>query len=307
MLPTLPVRRRAFTLIELLVVIAIIAVLIGLLLPGVQKAREAAFRTQCQNNLKQIGLGMLNYASVWGGNLPTNGDWGSPGNPYGYPEASWAVQILPYIEQDPLYQQANSQYASSGPPASWWIYGISQNEVKTYECPSRPVRVVAVSWESGAFFQGDYAGAFTDWGSWGTVPEHGAIVHSGSGTSPMSPISVTQITDGTSNTLLIGEKGIPTDFYSGLTWSNYAWWDYPSWGTGWGWGSMRTNQLTPEHDVASTKDGSIVLRFGSAHDTGMNAVFCDGSLHHIPFSVSSTIFMAVCQRDDGLTVDDTDF
>src|SRR5580692_4082322 len=105
-------RRSAFTLIELLVVIAIIAILIGLLLPGVQKVREAGYRTQCQNNLKQIGLAMLNYASVWGGNLPTNGDWGSPGSPYGYPEASWAVQILPYIEQDPLYQQAYSQYAS---------------------------------------------------------------------------------------------------------------------------------------------------------------------------------------------------
>jgi prepilin-type N-terminal cleavage/methylation domain-containing protein/prepilin-type processing-associated H-X9-DG protein len=307
MLPPLPVRRRAFTLIELLVVIAIIAVLIGLLLPGVQKVRESAFRTQCSNNLRMIGLGMLNYSTLYGGTLPTNGDWGSYGSPYGYTEASWTLQILPFIEQDNLYQQSQTQYAADGGPASWWIYGISQNEVKTFECASRPVRVVQVDWETGAFFEGDYAGAFTDWGSFDTTPEHGAIVHSGTGTTPMSPITLTQITDGTSNTLLIGEKGIPTDFYTGLTWNNYAWWDYPSWATGWGWGSMRTNQLTPEHDVASTVDSSIVLRFGSAHTQGINAVFCDGSVHHIPFSVPSTIFLTLCQRDDGLVMDDTDF
>ena len=104
-------QRIGFTLIELLVVIAIIAILIALLLPAVQQAREAARRTQCKNNLKQIGLAMHNYHDVnglfpWGGRVgyTTNpGDWGST-------QGTWIVYALPYLEQDGLYKMINPNY-----------------------------------------------------------------------------------------------------------------------------------------------------------------------------------------------------
>src|SRR5438067_10985192 len=103
-------RRGAFTLIELLVVIAIIAVLIGLLLPAVQKVREAAARSKCQNNLKQFGLGLHNYHDVNGRFPPGGVMGGSPGVKNGTPaqwddeRGSWVVYLLPYIEQDALYK-----------------------------------------------------------------------------------------------------------------------------------------------------------------------------------------------------------
>src|SRR5262245_52176908 len=94
-------RRPGFTLIELLVVIAIIAILIGLLVPAVQKVREAAARAQCQNNLKQLGLGYHSYANANNASFPPAGD-NNPSTSVG-----WGLYLLPYIEQDPLYKQYN--------------------------------------------------------------------------------------------------------------------------------------------------------------------------------------------------------
>ena len=106
-----PTRQRpAFTLIELLVVIAIIAVLIGLLVPAVQKVREAANRLQCANNLKQLGLGAHNFQSSYGF-LPPAWIGSNALDPDGW--ATWAVLILPYIEQEAVYKQWNLQYSAS--------------------------------------------------------------------------------------------------------------------------------------------------------------------------------------------------
>ncbi len=147
-------RRRAFTLIELLVVISIISVLMGLLLPAVQKAREAAARISCANNLKQIGLAMHNYE---------NNHRKLPPSRMAVGYATWAVLILPYIEQDNLYRQWNLH-------ATYYQQSIvaRMTPVKIYFCPSRrdsnsmPAASTfgdTPSWEPGAH----YPGALTDY------------------------------------------------------------------------------------------------------------------------------------------------
>ena len=129
-------RRVGFTLIELLVVIAIIAILIALLVPAVQKVREAASRTQCTNNLKQIGLAAHGYhdqnkflVPAWlGGNGIDPDGW-----------ATWAVLLLPHLDQGPLYSEWNLNYpASTQPPSAY------QQHLAVYHCPSRPAFVLSI-------------------------------------------------------------------------------------------------------------------------------------------------------------------
>jgi prepilin-type N-terminal cleavage/methylation domain-containing protein len=182
-------KRSGFTLIELLVVIAIIAILIGLLLPAVQKVREAAARMQSGNNLKQMGLAMHNFNDQQGA-LPNNGTWGFGGTVLpagGTHSSSWAYKILPYMEQDNLWRNFNvttpiKTYMNPGRPGS----GLSD---QSDNGPSGPVNQRPI-------------GAMTDYaGNW-------QVIHDFWGNRLTADLSIQNITDGSSNTILVGEKAL---------------------------------------------------------------------------------------------------
>jgi len=215
--------RKAFTLIELLVVIAIIAILIGLLLPAIQKVRESASRAQSANNLKQIALAFQNYENAMG-EMPHNGTWNNtqwdfgPGlgdwshalpSPINAVGSTWAIKILPYIEQDMLL----NKYSYTVP-------------IKTYLDPGRPsgTGLTQTQWDGGADDTIYQAGQVTDYAANSMVIGSGIMTDSPGNYSPTwsGPVSgwadlfhrkLISIEDGTSNTIVVGSKGMATQVY----------------------------------------------------------------------------------------------
>jgi len=338
-------RRSAFTLIELLVVIAIIAILIGLLLPAVQKVREAAARMQCSNNLKQIGLALHNHESAYG-YLPTSGAQSQavdtlPGQDgANFPCVGWAAQILPYIEQDNL----NRFVISSGPDAWQSALGKAPVEVpvKTFQCPSRSGRMSqAASWGS-VYALNDYAGCMVEWGNqWeytkppdvnepntfkGIIVKGGHVRHDNPAlTRKYGTVTVIGITDGSSNTIAIMEKAVWAKQYQAQVWD---WWELPGWAHNSDWPNMRIagNWVQPLADNdpnrISWATGVGTGRFwepgfGSAHTGVMNAVFGDGSVRSIRLSVgnsgsmsysdNTSVLYRLCKRDDGAVLNPGDY
>jgi len=255
------IRRIGFTLIELLVVIAIIAILIALLVPAVQKVREAAARLQCQNNLKQIGLAIHNYHDTYK-HFPTAGAqsaaMGYDAKQAGFDIMGWAYQILPFIEQNPLYKVGET----SGP--NNWNASIGKAMVEVpvsiYQCPSRATRVSQpASWGS-VYAMSDYAGVRTEWlsdgndwqlnypasanttqGFGGIITKAGQLYTNGSAPDPsksqkFSPVRMTSVTDGTSNTIAVMEKSVYVQNYQPAVWD---WWELPGWAHNADWPMMR--------------------------------------------------------------------
>jgi len=192
--------RSGFTLVELLVVIAIIGILVALLLPAIQAARESARRTQCNNHLKQIALGLHNYHDNIG-KLPfaticyINGP--SPGQSTNTRQ-SWFHLILPYVEQAPYYEEIVPRIEANQVPGGWPEATVV---IETFMCPSDPIN--PKTWQQG--FHGNY------------VPCHGSTdAGSGAGQTngifyPLSKTKLTDITDGTSNTVMLGELRLEKD------------------------------------------------------------------------------------------------
>jgi prepilin-type N-terminal cleavage/methylation domain-containing protein/prepilin-type processing-associated H-X9-DG protein len=291
--------RKGFTLIELLVVIAIIGTLVGLLLPAVQKVRESANRTQCANNLKQIGLACQNFHDThktfppgYQAALPY-----SDGATDTAPGWGWAAFLLPYFEQDNLQRQLNFSQPVQKSPAI-------QTLVPAYLCPSDPTPAAAFSVPDGfgdaiaLAAPSSYAACVGGDESATTDPTGRGIFYRNSRTK------IADITDGTSSTLLIGERA----------WSNAN----GVWAGAIPGGVIRRGQQNPCQPVVAgawypaatlvlahshlnnaliDPDGSAGMDdFGSRHSDGSNFVFADGSVHFLR-SVSSD------NADGGYTAD----
>lgn len=277
--------RAAYTLIELLVVVAIIAVLVGLLLPAVQKVRETASRMRCQNHLKQIGLALHQHHDAHTV-LPSNGGWdgsqtiqatdgsaftvstqdytapapyrwgvGSPDLGPRQQTGSWAYTILPYLEQQNVYSQR-----------SW------QTPLEVYHCPTRrpPVATVPGSDQHATYNGGGWAWAKTDYAA------NQFLISNRPTCRPFAAI-----TDGLSNTLMVGEKAMSLTYYTQTGW----FWDEPCF-TGGSDSTARkgTQVLRDSKDM----DGGLTFRenWGAAHPAGTNFVFADGSVRAIAHETS---------------------
>jgi prepilin-type N-terminal cleavage/methylation domain-containing protein len=268
--------RRGFTLVELLVVIAIIGILVALLLPAVQAARESSRRTKCQNNLKQIGIAVQNYHDVLGA-LPVEGDDGpsaccapDPGNIWYY---NWTFHILPFLEQKNVYDRGEQDHSK-----------ISTSVVAGYYCPTR--RAIQL-YKGNA--KSDYAA------NAGTTTTNGAFVQSRLGWSRLS-----QIIDGTSQTLLVAESRVHIRYLreTGDCCSD----NESAYLAGWSDDVGRHGDRVPRPDIidftvpSDQADGF----FGSSHPQAINAVLVDGSVRTIRYSVTPAIFRGLSIKDDGL-------
>ena len=291
--------RAAFTLVELLVVIAIIGVLVAMLLPAVQAAREAARRTQCQNHLKQIGIAFHNHHDTLltfpsGGTIPWAGVTYVAGTTKPEPAAiqgtSWPYQILPYIEQTTLH-------AVTSRPT------LEQSPINGYFCPSR-----GGPRKNGVNMLNDYAAAtpgdsVDSWdqfwhGEIWTVPTgakyNGVVTRS---RTRGTPGKMAHVKDGTSNTMVVSEKWLHSD-----KWDAGDWHDDQGWLDGWDPDVIRYTAFRPIPDSQGSPYGWDGYQFGSAHSAGINAVLADGSVRMISYSIDRVMFNSLGHRSDGALV-----
>jgi prepilin-type N-terminal cleavage/methylation domain-containing protein len=319
--------RSAFTLIELLVVIAIIAILIGLLVPAVQKVREAAARATCENQLKQLALACHSYHDVkkdlpvnWGG---LNGSWGLDSWAW-----SWIAFILPYIEQGPVYNGANIGAANAlGQPTTKMLTAtaggkpVSQVVIPLLRCPSDP-DVRTVLWTDRADIGGvynntgvaitNYKGVCgSNWGAgWGDgrwspgwvtastgsdqngLDNGNGVLWRSNGTAGKK-YTLLSISDGTSNTFMIGES-LP----SKCQWTGA--WVYSNNASG--TCAIYPNATQPNGDPFSPGDWPDTYSFHSNHTSGVQFAMCDGSVHFVSDSIAINVYRSLATMRGGEAV-----
>lgn len=286
--------RRAFTLIELLVVIAIIAMLIALLLPAVQQAREAARRSQCKNNLKQIGLAFHNYHDTF--NAFPNTEVGGTG---ALTRASAFAAILPHLDQAPLYNLYNFSLGNSDPPN---LKVVSQR-INVYLCPSAVIRrqVPIPGCDANDRAPGTYAVSSTSIDPWGTTatgnPHNGAIVNAASGMTRMS-----SLVDGTSSTFLAGESAwnMPDYLFSSGPCNGQVRWGFTYWSSPY---PLATAFTTMAPFNPKSGGSNNLSRFRSDHPGGVvHFVLCDGAVRSVNQNVSQKVLDSLATRAGGETV-----
>lgn len=315
--------RRGFTLIELLVVIAIIAILIALLVPAVQKVREAAARTHCGNNLKQIGLGIHNHNDTYK-MLPTGGQhWSLPPTflpaivpgtnpspniahqgPAGPKDqhAGWLFQLLPFVEQENVHKGAGQTLMPNAQAQA--IAAV----IPIYFCPSRRSPRVfsqATNWYppsiAGTHAQCDYGASIANNSATNGFlqrsfnhPADGVL-----GTPRFPPIRLNDLVDGTSNVLLAGDKRIAVNRLGGFQGE-----DNEGYTSGWDHDVLRRTDIAPLPDCIHPPPAGQPacidsVRFGSSHTGGFQAVLGDASVRMISFSITVTTFNRLGNRFDG--------
>ncbi|OWK35516.1 DUF1559 domain-containing protein [Fimbriiglobus ruber] len=315
-----PRRRAAFTLIELLVVIAIIAILIGLLLPAVQKVREAAARAKCSNNIKQLGIALHAFHDV-NGKLPPGSEnvaVAFPGTTPATtvtPGTSFLVYLLPQIEQGPLYAQYNFA-ATTGylTAANLAVGGV---KVNTYQCPSGTQSLSGNGSEASGGVENftthyygvqgpgvttltlgsaTYTYTVTSAGTNSSYSTAGMLtVTTASTTSPAKAVRLTDVTDGLSNTLMTAERSNnePSTVDS-----------YRSWVRGYSGGSGCTKNVTFAINSTNYNGSSNFndISFGSNHTGGANFGMGDGSVRFIAQSIDLATYIATSSIAGGEVV-----
>ncbi len=325
--------RKGFTLVELLVVIAIIGILIALLLPAVQAAREAARRAQCSNNMKQLGLGLHNYHDVHK-SLPFSWMVDMPGpSPFNMNAQVWSIVILPFIEQQPLWDQYDSRF----PPFDQTTnnYQLVQTVIDVFVCPSAPgdpqSRVYDVDYSAAGFpiqyrsgpsdycvssgVRGAYATlAYANWPGGAGGQRGGAMQFTGidpqTGNADRNGSRLADILDGTSNTILIGERLGGDTIYVGRQPRTQSPYDQlgPLNGGGWAdllngehWlsGSVRNETVPAEGPCAINCTNRRGANFYSFHPGGAQFLLGDGSVTFISETVDPFRFASMITRAKG--------
>ncbi len=349
-------KSSGFTLVELLVVIAIIGILIGMLLPAVQQVREAARRTQCANNMRQLGLACYNYESSFGefpdGLYCSASDPNENGQPYTLRWYGYTVfaKILPFMEQGNVFNlfkfdlDVNIAKMNTVDSAGRFEMDANINEIATaqvipsYMCPSDPLEVnpVFLDWASPGYSRGwhgmtsylanggTHSTYFRDFG----MQDNGVFFMTGPGSLPdapddtpnlrpnAKPCKIAHIYDGTSNTLLFGERyHFDPNFDRILnTESTFSRYPIAKWGA-WGWigggngtthifGSTRLdapiNYQTPDDAAANYSNVNIRMSaYGSGHPGGANFSLSDGSVKFVNQTIDAISFQAVSTREEG--------